>query len=106
MEINARPVIVEEHCGNGQACGDCGKTHHCPIPEDILKAGLVSPRLTALIGGLKGARHMSVTNILNFRLDVIGVRISRGMIQKLVQNVRVWPFPTMSCSTRLPSRVT
>ena len=43
--------------------------------------------MTALIGWLKGVCHMSVTKIRKFCRDVIGVRISRGMIQKLVQKV-------------------
>ena len=87
MEVNDRPVVVTEHRGVGQVCEDCGKTHHCPIPEDILKAGLVGPRMTALIGWLKGVCHMSVTKIRKFCRDVIGVRLSRGMIQKLVRKV-------------------
>ena len=59
MEVNDRPVIVNEHRGIAQVCEDCGKTHHCPIPEDNLKAGLVGPQMPPRIGWLKGVYHMS-----------------------------------------------
>ena len=85
--MDAQPVVIEEHQSIGQTCVECGKTHQCPIPEDIRKAGLVGPRMTALIGWLKGVCHMSVGNIKKYCRDVIGVRLSRGMIQKLVGKV-------------------
>ena len=87
IELDAQPVVIEEHHSIGQTCVECGKTHQCPIPEDIRKAGLVGPRMTALIGWLKGVCHMSVGNIKKYCRDVIGVRLSRGMIQKLVGKV-------------------
>jgi transposase len=43
--------------------------------------------MTALIGWLKGVCHMSIGNIKKYCRDVIGVRLSRGMIQKLVTKV-------------------
>tara|TARA_B100001179_G_scaffold227698_1_gene210649 strand:+ start:113 stop:1537 length:1425 start_codon:yes stop_codon:yes gene_type:complete len=87
IELVEQPVVVEEHQSIGQTCVECGKTHQCPIPEDIRKAGLVGPRMTALIGWLKGVCHMSVGNIKKYCRDVIGVRLSRGMIQKLIGKV-------------------
>lgn len=87
VEIVEQPFEVTEHHRVGQRCLDCGNTHHCPLPDDILKAGLVGPRMTALIGWLKGVCHMSVGQIRKYCRDVIGVRLSRGMIQKLVGKV-------------------
>ena len=87
IELVEQPVVVEEHQSIGQTCVECGKTHQCPIPEDIRKAGLVGPRMTALIGWLKGVCHMSVGNIKKYCRDVIGVRLSRGMLQKLIGKV-------------------
>jgi len=87
IELAEQPVVIEEHRSIGQSCVGCGRTHHCPIPEDIRKAGLVGPCMTALIGWLKGVCHMSIGNIKKYCRDVIGVQLSRGMIQKLVTKV-------------------
>lgn len=87
VEISETPVTITEHHGVGQVCQDCGKSFVCPIPEDVRRAGLVGPRMTALIGWLKGVCHMSIGNIKKYCRDVIGVRLSRGLIQKLVGKV-------------------
>jgi transposase len=81
------PIEVTEHHRVEQACLECGKTHHCPLPEDIRRAGLVGPKMTALIGWLKGVCHMSIGKIKKYCRDVIGVELSRGLIQKLVGKV-------------------
>ena len=87
VEVIDNPIEVTEHRGVGQTCDDCGKTHHCPLPEDIRRAGLVGPKMTALIGWLKGVCHMSIGKIKKYCRDVIGVELSRGLIQKLVGKV-------------------
>ncbi len=51
------------------------------------KAGLVGPRLTALIGYLKGACHCSFSTIRKFLQDVVGVGISRGQLRKVCGKV-------------------
>lgn len=87
IELVEQPIVIEEHQSIGQTCLDCGQTHQCPIPEDIRRAGLVGPCLTALIGWLKGVCHMSIGKIKKYCRDVIGVQLSRGMIQKLITKV-------------------
>jgi len=87
FELIEKPIEVTEHHRVGQTCADCGKTHHCPLPEDIRKAGLVGPKMTALIGWLKGVCHMSIGKIRKYCRDVVGVDLSRGLIQKLVGKV-------------------
>ena len=52
--------------------------HHAPFPEELVKAGLVGPRLTALVAYLKGVCHASFSTIRKFFRDVVGVTISRG----------------------------
>lgn len=84
VELAEQPVTVSEHHQIAQICVDCGETHRCPLPEDIRRAGLVGPRMTALIGWLKGVCHMSIGKIKKYCRDVIGVQLSRGLIQKLV----------------------
>ena len=57
VEIIVRPVRVTEHRGRAQRCACCRKTHLAPLPRKVRQAGLVGPRLTALIAYLKGACH-------------------------------------------------
>jgi transposase len=87
VELAEQPITIQEHHGIGQVCLDCGEAYTCPLPEDILRSGLVGPRMTALIGWLKGVCHMSIGNIRKYCRDVIGVKLSRGLIQKLVTKV-------------------
>jgi transposase len=87
VEIEQLPLRVEEHQRTLQCCRDCGKSHLVPWPEDLQRAGLVGPRLTALIGYLKSACHLSYSSIRKFLRDVVGLTISRGQLRKLVAKV-------------------
>ena len=86
-EIPETPIHVEEHRGLALLCGKCRKVHYTPLPEEVVRAGLVGPRLTALIAYLKGPCHASFSTIRKFLRDVIGLRISRGQLAKVVQKV-------------------
>lgn len=87
MELPELPVHTEQHTAQGQWCPNCEKTFIPTLPDELRKAGLVGPRLTALVGFLKGACHMSYSTLRKYFRDVIGVTISRGMLRKLVGKV-------------------
>lgn len=87
IEIEEFPIRVEEHRRPIQRCVECDKLHYVPWPEDLKKAGLVGPRLTALIGYLKSACHMSFSSIRKYLRDVVKVTLSRGQLRKLVAKV-------------------
>jgi transposase len=87
VEIEQIPFRIEEHRRACQQCTECHKVHRVPWPEDLKKAGLVGPRLTALIGYLKSACHMSFSGIRKFLRDCVGLSISRGQLRKLVAKV-------------------
>ena len=87
VELADIPVRKEEHRSYAQRCARCQRTFVAPFADELRKAGLIGPRLTALVGFLKGACHMSFSTIRKFFRDVIGVRISRGMLRKLVGKV-------------------
>ncbi|MCY2963794.1 MAG: IS66 family transposase [Planctomycetota bacterium] len=78
---------VTQHTAQAQWCETCQKTLHAPWPKELVAAGLVGPKLTALIGFLKGPCHMSISNIKKYLRDVVGFRLSRGQIAKLVAKV-------------------
>jgi transposase len=87
VELLEIPVRIEQHDSQEQWCAHCEKTFVPRFPDELRKAGLVGPRLTALVGFLKGVCHMSFSAIRKHFRDVIGVRISRGMLRKLVAKV-------------------
>ena len=87
VEIVATPIEVTEHCAMAYECKRCGKIYHAPLPPAVEKGGLIGPRLTALIGFLKGTCHMSFSTIRKFLRDVVGVTISRGQLSKVVNKV-------------------
>ena len=87
IEMIEEPVRVDEHRAIGQWCGHCQRQFVPTLPQELLEAGLVGPRLTALIGWFKGVCHMSMSGIRKFFRDVLGARVSRGLIAKVVQKV-------------------
>jgi transposase len=87
IEIVVRPTKVTEHRSRTCRCPRCQKEFVKPIPRPVRKAGLVGPRLTALVGYLKGACHCSFSTIRKFLRDVVGVSISRGQLRKVCGKV-------------------
>lgn len=87
VEIVATPIEVSEHRGHAGFCPCCQKIHYSEIPAPVREAGLVGPRLTALVAFLKGGCHCSFTTIRKFLRDVVGVTVSRGQLRKVCGKV-------------------
>lgn len=87
IEVVAKPTEAIEHQSLRCYCATCQKTHTCPIPPEVRKAGLCGPELTSIIGFLKGACHASFSTIRKYLRDVYGLRLSRGMLQKIIYKV-------------------
>lgn len=87
VEIVAKPIRIKEHRARASWCPLCQKLHDAPLPAAVTKTGLVGPRLTALVGLLKGACHCSFSTICKFLRAVVGGTLSRGQLAKLVQKV-------------------
>jgi len=64
-----------------------GEVIAAPFPEEVVRAGLIGPRLSALIAYQKGACRMSYTLIEKFFGDVLRLDVSRGQLAKVVQKV-------------------
>jgi transposase len=87
VELREVPVQIDQHTAQAGWCPKCRKTLVPTLPEELRKAGLVGPRLTALVGFLKGTCHMSYSTLRKYFRDVVGVALSRGMLRKLVAKV-------------------
>jgi transposase len=62
-----------------------GEIVAAPLPEDVRRAGLVGPRLSAWIAYQKGACHMPYRVIETFLADVIHLPLSTGQLAKVVR---------------------
>ena len=87
VELVTTPIEISEHRGEACRCLRCGKSHTAPVDDDVRRAGLLGPRLTALVAYLKGRCHCSFSTIRKFLRDVVGVGISRGQLQKVCEKV-------------------
>ena len=86
-EIKEILVTHEEHRAYAYRCEACGEIHYAELPEEVLREGLFKARLTALVAYMKNVCHASFSTIRKFLRDVVGVRVSRGYLSKLVQKV-------------------
>ncbi len=85
MEIKKVVVFKEEHRSYPVWCEHCGKVHYHPFPEAVVKEGLFKERLTALVAYMKSVDHASFSTIRKFVRDVMGEKVSRGYLRKVVE---------------------
>jgi transposase len=85
MEIDEVIVRKEEHRSYPVWCERCGKTHYRPFPEDVVREGLFKERLTALVAYMKAVDHASFSTIRKFICDVMGEKVSRGYLRKVIE---------------------
>jgi transposase len=84
LPVPAEMIRVVEVRSHACWCPKCKQVHYAAIDKATQRAGLVGPRLTALIAYLKGACHCSFTTIRKFIRDVWQIHISRGYLAKLI----------------------
>ncbi len=87
LEIKEVPLIKEEHKSYPVWCWKCEKIHYTPFPPEVVKGGLFKERLTALVAYMKHVCHASYSTIRKFIRDVIGEKVSRGYLRKVVAKV-------------------
>jgi transposase len=88
-EVVKTPIYIEQHTALCYWCQHCQKFHYALMPAHIEKGQLIGPRLTATIAYMKGACHCSFSTIRKFLRDVVGITISRGQLNKLIQKASV-----------------
>jgi transposase len=84
VDLVERPWMVIEHRARRYRCRATGQIITAPLPGEVTRAGLLGPRLSALVAYQKGACHMSYTTIRAFLGDVLGLPLSTGQLAKVV----------------------
>jgi transposase len=89
QQVELQPIVVrkEEHRAHAGWCERCRRIHYAAFPPAVEKAGLFQEHLTALVAYLKYAHHASFSTIRNFLRDVLGIKVCRGFLCKLIQKV-------------------
>jgi len=85
VELAPKPIVVTEHTAYGIWCQDCQCYHDAPFPPAVTRAGLFGPRLTGLVCYSKARLHASYSGIRDFLQAVLGVKVSRGYVAKLLR---------------------
>jgi len=86
-ELVAQPIQLHAHQSHLYWCADCNQMQATPFPDGLTQAGLVGPRLTGLIGYLKGSGHLSYTTLQSLLDEGLGASLSTGMLAKTVDKV-------------------
>lgn len=106
-EIEEHVVVREEHRAYAYWCEGCGQIHYAELPESVRKEGLFKARLTALVAYMKNVCHASFSTIRKFLRDVIGERVSRGYLVKLIGKIsRSLERPYAQLLERIPLEAT
>ena len=86
-ELVERPILLHAHQRQAGWCVQCNQVHFAPLSDPVEKGGVVGPRLTALIGYLKGGCHLSYRNLQALLGDAFAVRLCTGLLTKTIQKV-------------------
>ena len=84
VELPEIPLVITEHRAHAAWCPHCRRVHYAALPPEVEKAGLIGPRLSALIAWLKGVGHCSFSTTGRFCRDVLRLGLSRGQLAKVV----------------------
>jgi len=103
VELPETPLVVTAHRAHAAWCPRCRRTHYAAWPPQVEKAGLVGPRLSALVAWLKGAGHCSFSTTARFLRDVLRLRLSRGQLAKVLGKASAAMAPAYEAlAARLP----
>jgi transposase len=87
VELIEVPLVREEHRSYPVWCPKCDKIHYMPFPAEVYKEGLFKERLTSLVAYMKNVCHASFSTIRKYIRDVLGEKVSRGYLRKVIEKV-------------------
>ncbi len=84
VELAEQPLIVTGHRARRYLDPCSGRIHTTPLPREVVKSGLIGPRLSAAAAFQKAACHMSYTTIQQFWRQLADLLISSRLMLFLV----------------------
>lgn len=87
VELPEVPLIRTEQRSYPVWCSACNKIHYMPFPPEVYKEGLFKERLTSLVAYMKNVCHASFSTIRKYIRDVLGEKVSRGYLRKVIEKV-------------------
>ena len=107
IEIKQVPIFKQEHRSYPVWCEQCQKVHYAPFPPEVVKQGLFKSRITATVAYMSNVCHASFSTIRKFFRDIVGVKVSRGYLAKVIQKVSMaLDGPYQELLDRLPLETT
>jgi transposase len=87
IELPEKLFIVTEHHARRYRCRRTGRIITAPLPDEVVKPGLLGPRLSTLVCYLKGVCHTSYRTVRHFLLETMGLDLSVGLLAKAVRRM-------------------
>jgi transposase len=107
IEFTEKPLIKIEHSSYPVWCEKCSKIHYMPFPPEVYKEGLFKERITSAVAFMKNVCHASFSTIRKFIRDVLGEKVSRGYLRKVIEKVSLsLEVPYNELLARLPLETT
>jgi transposase len=105
VDLASKLFEVTEHHARLYRHRLTGEVIAAPLPEEVRRAGLVGPRLSALIAYQKGACHMTYRVIETFLVDVMHLPLSTGQLAKVIRKASAALAPSYAqLQAALPGR--
>jgi transposase len=76
-----KPYRIIEHRAARYRTPD-GRIVVAPMPPEVRRGGLLGPKMTAVVGWMKGTAHISYSRIAEFFCDVLALPVSRGELAR------------------------
>ena len=89
IELPEKLFTVTEHRARRYRCTRTGRIVTASLPPQVIKAGLMGPRLSTLACYLKGVCHGSYRTVQFFFNEVVGLNLSVGLLAKAVRKMTV-----------------
>lgn len=105
VELLPKPFRVTEHVVVACRCQHCRRIHTGELPPAVATTGLIGPRMMGLLLFMKGAMRSSYSAMEEFLGDVLGFRVCRGYLAKvMVRGSRTLQAPVEELRALLPSQ--
>ena len=105
VELLPKPFKVTEHVIQACRCRNCQRIQTGELPAAIAATGLIGPRMMGLLLFMKGAMRSSYTAIEEFLDHVMGFKVCRGYLAKvMVRGSQVLEPPVDELRSLLPTQ--